>query len=103
MLLIAPAKVEGSSKLLLSRKKHFNNKLGALFHSGQENKQDKMAKERMSQSYKTKIPSHYVSQMSNQQQKDSRNRKYYVRPQEKTRESEGNPSRRAVSGGGRGG
>ncbi len=42
-----------------------------MLYSGHDRKQEKRVKERMSQSYQTKVPSHYVDQISQQQQIDS--------------------------------
>ncbi len=42
-----------------------------MLYSVHDRKQEKRVKERMSQSHQTKVPSHYVDQISQQQQMDS--------------------------------
>ena len=42
-----------------------------MLYSVHDRKQEKRVKERMSQSHQTKVPSHYVDQISQQQQIDS--------------------------------
>ncbi len=51
-----------------------------MLYSGHDRKQEKRVKETMSQSHQTKAPSHYVDQISQQQQMDSG--KNYVTTQE---------------------
>ncbi len=77
----ASVQVEKRTKLFASRNKNYNYKLGEnTLYSGHDRKQEKRVKERMSQSHQTKAPSHYVDQISQQQQMDSG--KNYVTTQE---------------------